>query len=95
MNRYEMILQKSLFEIAEVLRWHFTSVGLNEDQLRQIVKDLVGIMEYGGNFTVKFLDDELQKLEWQTGLIDETSLCYIISFMEKVLDYKATFHVIQ
>ncbi len=70
------------------LLWKLHSQGLQSEEIFQLVKDVINILEYGGAFTVSYVNLELEAFGWPRWIIDETSLELIIQLMENAFEYK-------
>ena len=68
--------------------WKLHTKGLRSEEIFQLVKDVIHILEHGGSFTTSYVNLELEAFGWPRWIIDETSLDLIVQLMENAFDYQ-------
>jgi hypothetical protein len=68
--------------ILGLLLNRLTHKGLISVEIPRLVEDVVNIVKDGGNFTVNLVNNRLENLGWNRGLMDEATFDLIICLME-------------
>ena len=87
-------IKENTVNICTMLFWRLSGVGLSQEEINKLVKDVFNLLREGGSFTVAFVNYELQQLGWEKPVMDECSFELIIFLLENEFDYKVNTHVI-
>lgn len=75
-------------EIFDLLFLKLTHKGLMPVEIPRIIKDVVNIVNDGGEFTAGIVNERLEHMGWGEQIIDEFTFELIIFFLENRDDFQ-------
>ena len=80
--------------ICDTLFGRLSARGLMSVEIPRLITDVFNIVRDGGNFTVAYINCELERLGWRERIMDVTSFELITFILENEYDYEVKRHLL-
>lgn len=82
MNKFGYGKEVQMKEIADLLLCKLSSKGLTPVEIPRLVKDVLNIVDEGGDFTTSVINHRLETLGWDKTIVDQFTFELIIAYLE-------------